>query len=377
MLPMVTELGEIAQAREIIDREVRHLSRFAPSCCRPACKLGAMLEVPSLLFQLDELMEAVDFVSVGSNDLFQFVDGGRSRQYAASPIASTRCRRRSCGSCKQIVDAGERNQHAGDAVRRARRQADLGDGADRHRLPLDLDVAGLDRSGQGDADSDSPAGRLQAFLDEALMAGADGSPTAARLLQAFADDRNRSRSNGTCSTDDQPAPRHDGSSSSSVSTMLEARCRPGRRRTSMSSWRRNIPNCRTMVAKIRDAARAPSMSWPISRPCSPTRRPTPRCAILPRSNCRGRGTHRSAGEGHPDPAAAEGCGRRQERDPRNPRRHRRRRGGAVRRRSVPHVRALCRRARLEGRGCCRPATAKSAATRKSSRPSPARASSPS
>src|SRR5690606_17858409 len=36
-------------------------------------KLGAMLEVPSLLFQLDELMEAVDFVSVGSNDLFQFV----------------------------------------------------------------------------------------------------------------------------------------------------------------------------------------------------------------------------------------------------------------------------------------------------------------
>ena len=30
MLPMVTELGEIAQAREIIDKEVRHLSRFAP-----------------------------------------------------------------------------------------------------------------------------------------------------------------------------------------------------------------------------------------------------------------------------------------------------------------------------------------------------------
>jgi phosphotransferase system enzyme I (PtsP) len=32
-----------------------------------------MVEVPSLLFQLDELMHAVDFVSVGSNDLFQFV----------------------------------------------------------------------------------------------------------------------------------------------------------------------------------------------------------------------------------------------------------------------------------------------------------------
>ena len=35
-------------------------------------KLGVMIEVPSLLFQLDELMSEVDFVSVGSNDLFQF-----------------------------------------------------------------------------------------------------------------------------------------------------------------------------------------------------------------------------------------------------------------------------------------------------------------
>jgi phosphotransferase system enzyme I (PtsP) len=61
MLPMVTELGEIAQAREIIDREVRHLSRFAHHL-PTSLKLGAMLEVPSLLF------------------------------------ASTRCRRRSCAS---------------------------------------------------------------------------------------------------------------------------------------------------------------------------------------------------------------------------------------------------------------------------------------
>src|SRR4029079_19355938 len=71
-LPMVTELGEISRAREIIDKEVRHLSRFAHHL-PTSLKIGAMLEVPSLLFQLDELMQAVDFVSVGSNDLFQFV----------------------------------------------------------------------------------------------------------------------------------------------------------------------------------------------------------------------------------------------------------------------------------------------------------------
>ncbi|MET0943266.1 MAG: phosphoenolpyruvate--protein phosphotransferase, partial [Mesorhizobium sp.] len=72
MLPMVTEIGEIMQAREIIDREVRHLSRFAHDLPM-LLKLGAMIEVPSLLWQLDELMRTVDFVSVGSNDLFQFV----------------------------------------------------------------------------------------------------------------------------------------------------------------------------------------------------------------------------------------------------------------------------------------------------------------
>ncbi len=72
MLPMVTELGEIMQARELIDREVRHLSRFAHDL-PTLLKLGAMIEVPSLLWQLEELMRTVDFVSVGSNDLFQFV----------------------------------------------------------------------------------------------------------------------------------------------------------------------------------------------------------------------------------------------------------------------------------------------------------------
>src|SRR5690606_21559325 len=72
MLPMVTELSELRQARQIIDREVRHLSRFAHHL-PTKLKLGAMIEVPSLMWQLEELMGIVDFVSVGSNDLFQFV----------------------------------------------------------------------------------------------------------------------------------------------------------------------------------------------------------------------------------------------------------------------------------------------------------------
>jgi phosphotransferase system enzyme I (PtsP) len=64
-------LSEIAQAREIIDKEVRHLSRFAHHL-PTSLKLGAMLEVPSLLYELDALMPRVDFISVGSNDLLQY-----------------------------------------------------------------------------------------------------------------------------------------------------------------------------------------------------------------------------------------------------------------------------------------------------------------
>ena len=47
-----------------------------------AVEVGTMVEVPSLLYQLDELLERVDFLSVGSNDLLQFfyaADRGNKR----------------------------------------------------------------------------------------------------------------------------------------------------------------------------------------------------------------------------------------------------------------------------------------------------------
>jgi phosphotransferase system enzyme I (PtsP) len=52
MLPMVTDVGEIEQARAIINREVQHLSRFGHGL-PTRLRLGAMLEVPSLLFDLE------------------------------------------------------------------------------------------------------------------------------------------------------------------------------------------------------------------------------------------------------------------------------------------------------------------------------------
>ncbi|MEM9332670.1 MAG: phosphoenolpyruvate--protein phosphotransferase [Pseudomonadota bacterium] len=81
MLPMVTQVWEIYQVRDLIKREVELQTRFGHEMPK-ILELGSMLEVPSLLFQLDELMEAVDFVSIGSNDLYQFsmaCDRGNAR----------------------------------------------------------------------------------------------------------------------------------------------------------------------------------------------------------------------------------------------------------------------------------------------------------
>ncbi|WP_188854140.1 phosphoenolpyruvate--protein phosphotransferase [Aureimonas glaciei] len=107
MFPMVTELSELHRARDLIARELSHLTKFGHLMPRQL-KLGAMIEVPSLLFQLDELMALVDFVSIGSNDLFQFfsaVDRGNARMAGrfddlSPPFLS---------ALKSILDAGTRN----------------------------------------------------------------------------------------------------------------------------------------------------------------------------------------------------------------------------------------------------------------------------
>lgn len=81
MFPMVTEVAEFHQARGVVERELKHLRRHGYPVTE-RLMLGVMVEVPSLLYQLDELFQAVDFVSVGSNDLFQFfsaVDRGNTR----------------------------------------------------------------------------------------------------------------------------------------------------------------------------------------------------------------------------------------------------------------------------------------------------------
>jgi phosphotransferase system enzyme I (PtsP) len=73
LLPMVTAVGEVDMARALIDRELELLRRRATSGPGPTkVLLGVMIEVPSLLYELDALLPRIDFVSVGSNDLLQY-----------------------------------------------------------------------------------------------------------------------------------------------------------------------------------------------------------------------------------------------------------------------------------------------------------------
>ena len=108
MVPMVTEVSELRTVRELLQKEVQHQSQFGQQLPRKL-QFGAMLEVPALLWQLDELMEAVDFVSVGSNDLFQFamaVDRGNARVSDRFDLLGRPFLR----ILRDIVRAGERNK---------------------------------------------------------------------------------------------------------------------------------------------------------------------------------------------------------------------------------------------------------------------------
>ncbi len=71
LLPMVSEVAEFEAARIQIGRELERARRVGLPI--PEIQLGAMVEVPSLLFELKQILTAAQFLSIGSNDLLQFV----------------------------------------------------------------------------------------------------------------------------------------------------------------------------------------------------------------------------------------------------------------------------------------------------------------
>ena len=71
MFPMIAEVSELRAAKAIVMKEwerSRRLGGPGPT----ALRIGAMMEVPSLAWELETLLEEVDFLSIGTNDLLQF-----------------------------------------------------------------------------------------------------------------------------------------------------------------------------------------------------------------------------------------------------------------------------------------------------------------
>ena len=106
LVPMVTDAWEFRQTRLVVNKEVErlvHEGRPVPS----RLELGAMIEVPSLLWELDHVLPEADFVSIGSSDLVMFLtaaDRGNKRVAKSyDPIALPRLR-----ALKHIVDMAQR-----------------------------------------------------------------------------------------------------------------------------------------------------------------------------------------------------------------------------------------------------------------------------
>ena len=68
MFPMVATVAEFSAAKALLLAEAKRV-RPTPE----ALRIGTMLEVPALMWQLPQLLKAADFISIGSNDLLQFL----------------------------------------------------------------------------------------------------------------------------------------------------------------------------------------------------------------------------------------------------------------------------------------------------------------
>jgi phosphotransferase system enzyme I (PtsP) len=116
MLPMVSRLDEIVRAKALILDVYQEELAEGSAIILP--KIGVMVEVPSLIYVIDEVLALVDFVSIGTNDLTQYllaVDRNNSRvesyydsfdpsvlRAIALIISRAKAHQKPCGICGEL-----------------------------------------------------------------------------------------------------------------------------------------------------------------------------------------------------------------------------------------------------------------------------------
>ena len=104
MLPMVSTISEFEAARDMLDRELHWQEKHGHTMPEHV-SFGVMIEVPSMIFMIEEIARQADFLSVGSNDLLQYVFAvDRENQRVANRYDALS--RPFLRVLKQIADAG-------------------------------------------------------------------------------------------------------------------------------------------------------------------------------------------------------------------------------------------------------------------------------
>ena len=135
--PMIAKSPSSTRRARLLDLECARIAAEDGAGPR-SVSVGVMLEVPALLWQLPALLRRVDFLSVGTNDLAQFLfacDRGNPRLAERYDLLSPPM----LALLRHLVRAVRRRRQAAQHLRRDGGQPDRGDGADRARLPHAVD----------------------------------------------------------------------------------------------------------------------------------------------------------------------------------------------------------------------------------------------